>query len=549
MKFLRVKNVLVAAALGWAALGCDSDEDAPVADFKLSVVVDWNEAMLTAVRNGPARPVVIARSLFVVHNAMYDAWAAYDAAAVGVHWPSDLRRPSAEHTDSNKRRAVSFAAYRALLDQFPAYEQNTGAFTNLLNTLGYDAAGLTIEDTTTPEGVARIAAQAVLDFRQTDGANEANNYAPITSSLYPEAYVPVNSADPTSDRAPGGANFNPNHWQPLRVSNGKLVDEAGNPTFDNNDPSTYTDQAFLAPHWGSVTPFAITDLQALRAEFFPAPPLAGSAAVYVDALGNEMTNDQAYNMQVDEILTISGSLTDRQKVIAEYWADGPRSETPPGHWHALAQGISYRDKHSIDEDVRMYFALGAAVLDAAIAVWDGKRVYDYVRPVSAIRHKYFSQSVSAWGGPNQGTQTISGSQWRPYQALTFVTPPFAEYTSGHSAFSAAAAAVLTSFTGSDRFYDSENPVELPFEDFNGDGLADVLGQHIVGVGGNAFEDSPSEVVVLKWNTFKEAADEAGVSRRYGGIHFQDGDLRSRTAGDAIGNAAFAQARSYWEGQP
>jgi hypothetical protein len=259
-----------------------------------------------------------------------------------------------------------------------------------------------------------------------------------------------------------------------------------------------------------------------------------------------MTNDEAYQMQVDEILHISAALTDEQKVIAEYWADGPRSETPPGHWNALAHGISYRDHHTLDDDVKLFFALNSALFDGSIAAWEAKRAYDCVRPISAIQHKYAGQMVEAWGGPDQGTQLIPAENWLPYQSLTFVTPPFAEYVSGHSTFSAAAAEVLTRFTGSNQFYDGTTV--LFNEDFNRDGVPDLLGQHITPKGGNTFENSPTQPVVLQWETFQEAADEAGMSRRYGGIHFQDGDLQGRQMGTKIGGQAYELAERYWAGQ-
>src|SRR5690606_760696 len=181
-----------------------------------------------------------------------------------------------------------------------------------------------------------------------------------------------------------------------------------------------------------------------------------------------------------------------------------------------------------DDDVKLFFALNGALFDAGIAAWDSKRAYDCVRPVTAIRYKYRGQMIQAWAGPDQGVQWILGETWRPYQDPTFVTPAFPEFVSGHSSFSAAAATVLTSFTGSSRFYDGKTV--LYNEDFNRDGLPDLLGQHIIPVGGNMFEHSPSTIVVLQWETFQEAADEAGMSRRYGGIHFQDGDLRGRELG-------------------
>ncbi len=342
---------------------------------------------------------------------------------------------------------------------------------------------------------------------------------------------------------PGGPDFDPSRWQPLRIATGKVTDAHGNPIIDLADPDSYSQQTFLTPHWGAVRPFALRSGDQFRP---PPPPKAGSPAPYVDALGRHMTNDQAYHAQLDEIVKISANLTDEQKVIAEYWADGPRSETPPGHWNALAHGISTRDHHTIDDDVKLYWALNGALFDASIAAWDAKRAYDCIRPVSAIRHKYAGQMVVAWGGPNRGTQLIRGEEWRPYQEPTFVTPAFPEFVSGHSAFSAAAAAVLTTFTGSSQFYDGETV--LHHVDRNKDGLSDLLGQHVVPAGGNRLERSPSAVVVLQWETFQEAADEAGMSRRYGGIHFQDGDLWGRRIGRNIGAQALALATHYWTGK-
>lgn len=245
------------------------------------------------------------------------------------------------------------------------------------------------------------------------------------------------------------------------------------------------------------------------------------------------------------MLDISANLTDQQKVIAEFWADGPRSESPPGHWQAIAHGISFRDQNSLDDDVKLYFALTGAVFDSSIAVWGYKRQFDSIRPVSAIRHRYFGQMISAWGGPNLGTQTIMGEDFEPYQDPTFVTPPFGEYPSGHSCFSAASAEILKEFTGSDTYYDGSTI--LFDEDFNNDGLPDFLGQQIVGVGKNRFESSPSTTITLTWATFSDAADEAGISRLYGGIHFVEGDRDSRALGRLIGAQAFATAQEFWTG--
>ena len=508
----------------------------PVPAHRPSRVVTWNKAMLAAVRNGPPRPTVIARSLFMAHQAMYDAWALYDPAATPMTLDASLRRPKRERTTANKAAAVSQAAYQTLVELFPDYEQKTQAFSTLLGELGYTA--LRGPEAGTPAGIGYAAAQAVLAARETDGSNAEHNYADRISAAFPELYAAVNSADPAAPKAIGGPAFDPNRWQPLRVPTGTLKDADGLPIV-GDDPASYKDQFFLTPHWGAVRPFAVASGDQFRP---PAPPQAGSDAPYIDGRGKRMTNDQAYQRQVDEILATSAGLTDKQKVIAEYWADGPRSETPPGHWNLLAHGISARDRHGLDEDIKLYWALNGALVDAGIAAWDAKRAYDFVRPVSAIRHKYAGQMVRAWGGPNRGAQWIPGEAWQPYQDPAFVTPPFSEYVSGHSTYSTAAAAVLTAFTGSARFYDGKTT--LP----NADGAPTLLGQHVMEAGANRFEQSPSADVTLRWRTFQEAAAEAGLSRRYGGIHFQDGDLRGREMGRRIGAQAFRLAERYWTGK-
>ena len=507
-----------------------------------SAVALWNEVALAAVRNSGARPTVTARSLFLLHLAMYDAWAIYDDTAHPVVTQFEARRPAAERTEANKTAAVSQAAYHMLMQLYPDYALDTNAYLQMMGVLGQEALPFSATpDLATPAGIGLYAAQQVTLARADDGANADNDYADVTSGIYPTLYKPVNSADPATGRTPGGANFDPNRWQPLRVPTGKLTDENGQPIY-SDDPSTYIEQKFLTPQWGAVEPFALSAGDQFRP---PPPPMAGSDAPYTDGLGQTTTNDEAYRQQVDALIQISADLSDYEKVLAEFWADGPRTESPPGHWNQLAQDVAYRDDHGLDEDVKMFFALNGALFDTSIAVWEAKRHYDFVRPQSAIRHRYFGQTVVAWGGPNQGAQQIPGELWRPYQALTFVTPPFAEYVSGHSSFSFASADVLTRFTGSPQFYD--DTIVLP-HDLDRDGVPDRVGQFVAVVGSTGFEVGPTEIVALRWPTFQDAAREAALSRRYGGIHIQDGDLRGREVGQQVGELAYATAEAYWTGE-
>ncbi len=488
-----------------------------------SLVAQWNEMLLEAIRSSGAKPTETTYQLYLTSAAVYDAWAAYDPAAYGQY--SQLDRPAAEHDMAHKAAAVSYAAYAMLSHFFPARQAEFDAF---MDQLGYDIS-VTGTDPSTGAGLGNLAAQNVLAARAGDGSNAENGYADTTG------YVPVNSADPDDPNAPGGPDFDPNAWQPLRVPTGTVVDENGVPIVDPNDPASYEDQIALTPHWGGVDPFALTSGDQFRPE---APPELGNFNVYVDGAGNVTTYDQAWRDQFTEVMQASADLTTEHKVIAEFWADGPRTESPPGHWNQIAQDIALREGHGIDEDAKLFFAVNAAVFDAGIATWEAKFHYDFIRPQSAIRDLYFGQEVQAWGGPNMGTQTILGQEWQPYQNVTFVTPPFPEFVSGHSAFSMAAARTIAAFVGSDAFYDGTTLGNYDLDNVPG---VDLLGQYVASE--LAFEDwQDTEPVVLQWETLTEAAEEAGISRIYGGIHIQDGNLRSLDLGEQVA----AQAQMYWQ---
>ncbi len=237
----------------------------------------------------------------------------------------------------------------------------------------------------------------------------------------------------------------------------------------------------------------------------------------------------------------------------------------------------------LEWDVKVYFALNAAVHDVAVAVWGCKRHYDYIRPISSLRHmglkgqstdsggasfhthglpliddlievatssslssggKHFGAPnaqvgdilANVWGGepadPNTqftGRKWIRAIDWLPYQRDTFVTPAFAGYVSGHSGFSRAAAEVLTRITGSEYFPGGMGTFTAPKDQFL------------------QFELGPSVDVVLQWATYYDAADEAGISRLYGGIHVPADDGPGRIIGSQCGIAAWDLAEKYFDG--
>jgi hypothetical protein len=460
---IRIVVLAIATLTVWSAVEAADD----------NVVLKWNAALLRAVRAVRPSPPVVARALAIAHTCMYDAWAPYDPVAVGTGHGAGLRQPPSEWTEENKAVAISYAAHRALTDLFPS---ESAAFKQLMVDLGLDPDDLSV-DPISPAGVGNAACAAVLEWRHHDGANQlgdVNNGTPYSDYT---GYAPINTPDQVID---------PNRWQPLRTASGQP-------------------QSFATPHWRYVTPFALSAPD----QFRPRPPV--------------LFPHPGYAREVEEAISLSAGLTDRQKMITEYWADGPASETPPGHWNLFAQFVSRRDHHALDEDVKLFFVLGNALLDVSIAVWDCKVAFDYVRPVTAVRFLMGGQLIEAWAGPFQGTQPIAAEAFRSY----IPTPPFAEYTSGHSAFSAASARVLQIITGS--------PLLNATTTFT--------------PGSSTIEPgwTPAAEVTLTWRTFGDAADEAGMSRRYGGIHFRQADLESRRMGRQIGERVWHKAQEYFRG--
>jgi len=362
-------------------------------------------------------------------------------------------------------------------------------------------------------------------------------------------------------------------------------------------------QGFIGPHWGNVKGFALPRPAGGGLPIDPGPPPTDGAyeqaAVEVirysslldpddgqildigpgarggNALGTNDGHGHAQNPVTGAPYAPNPvAQGDFARTLAEFWADGPKSETPPGHWNAIANEVS--DAAALDQgiqdrtewDVKLYFALNGAVHDAAVAAWGAKGHYDSARPISMIRHlgeegelpivpglvevvtrpssapgerhahlrdHAGEIAIRAWRGnpddpatQHSGVGWIRAVDWLPYQLPTFVTPAFAGYVSGHSTFSRAAAEVLTAFTGSPYF--PAGMLELP-----------------VHVGELKHEQGPSQDLTLQWATYFDAADDAGISRLYMGIHISPDDFQGRRMGSTCGKDAWALAQRYFDG--
>ncbi len=573
-----------------------------------SVARVWDDQLLELIRQVVPAPTVHARNLFQVSAAMWDAWAAFDAKADGYFIKE---KHDAGDVAAAREAAISFAAYRILLWRYGTVSDLASAAEQLdgtMRSLCYRTDVTTI-DGDSPAALGNRIAAAVLEFGRTDGAHEEERYRD-------PAYTPVN--DPLEVAQPGTVMRDPNRWQPLSLA--KQVSQ-------NDVPIPGSVQSFIGPSWGHVTSFALPASETGTPIDPGPPPRLGDPATdqafkdeAVEVIRRSSQLDATDDVTIDISPGVFGDNTlgtndgdghevnpatgepyapnvvlraDFARALAEYWADGPKSETPPGHWNVIANqvsdapGFEFRiggDGPALDRlewDVKLYLALNGSLHDAAIATWGVKGFYDSARPISMIRYmggkgqssdrtgpaydpeglplvdglvEVVTQNSSApgqrhaeladhlgeiairtWRGfpEDPKTQTsgvgwIRAVDWVPYQRSTFVTPAFAGYPSGHSTFSRAAAEVMTAFTGS------------PF--FPG-GLAAWTAKR----GDLLHEEGPTRDVTIQWATYYDAADLAGISRLYMGIHIPSDDIEGRKVGSICGEDAIALALKFFDG--
>lgn len=467
-----------------------------------SAAYEWLDVALEATareheRVAP-RPTVGSRMLAIIVTCMYDAWAAYDEKAVGTRLGGKLRRPPAEHTESNKAKAVGQSTYRALMYLFPEDGDWIKAQVR--------ARGLDPEDNSTdpatPQGVGNVAAAAVIEYRRHDGANQHGDEVGSGGKPYSDYtfYKPANPWDKIID---------PDCWQPIQFEDGK-----GGKTMPG----------FLTPHWYRVKPFALQRSD----QFRPGPP---------PKVGSEQLRKE-----VDEVIAFNSSLTLEQKAIVEFMRDGPRSTGQSGHWLRFAQAVSRRDKYDIDKDVKLFFAVGNVAFDAFIAAWEAKRYYDSSRPWTLVRYYYRDKDVRGWGGVGKGVVTLKAADWHPYSPLNFITPPFPGYISGHSTVSAASAKMLELFTGSDYFGATET---RHAGELTEPGISCEVKQMSDGRAAGAI--SGDGTVTLKLPTFTATAEMAGISRVMGGYHIQADNVAGLDVGRKVALYVWPHVQAYFDG--
>ena len=612
-----------------------------------SVAHEWSENLLEAIRNDFARPTVHARNLYHCSLAMYEIWSIYDTTNIseqilagrnldGVFCPL-LEFPIDGDLQANKEEAISYAVYRIMRYRFLGSPGELAIYNLIDNWMfghGYDILKITTDYTTgEPAALGNHIAQCIIEYGASDNSNEENDYENQYYEPQNPALVMAFSGNETIEDL--------NHWQPLSLN--VFIDQSGNVIPFNTPP-------FLSPEWGSVFPFAlkeedltihnrdgndywvyhdpglppiidITDNSAMSREYKWGMALVSKWSSHLDkddptmwdispaSLGNIQSYPTTIEGLRDFYDPINGGDAsvgrdvnpktgmpyepqmvkrgDYGRILAEFWADGPDSETPPGHWFTILNEIKDHPEYDkrfngvgvemeeLEYDVKAYLILAGAMHDCAISAWGIKGYYDYIRPVSAIRAlAELGQSSSdtlpnfhtggielevgfielvgaddelvgengehenkikvyAWRGPDYisnasideaGVGWILAEDWWPYQRPSFVTPNFAGYISGHSTFSRAAAEVLTNLTGDEYFPGGVGVFQAPMNDFL------------------VFEQGPSQNIELQWATYRDASDQCSLSRIWGGIHPPADDIPGRLIGIEIGTDAFLYAK-------
>ena len=443
---------------------------------KNNLAYKWGDIAMTCTANDTEkfkpRPTVTSRYLGLIWTAVFDAWSRYNGKATPVYLKNVARRPVSERTLKNKEVAVSYAAYRTMMEYF--FSDSVMLKKTMLD-MGFDPDNKSL-DPKTAIGIGNLAAKTVIENRYNDGSNQLGNMPgsdgkPISDYT---GYHPVNTADTLNDLK---------RWQPKYFSDG----QGGKFAPD-----------CLTPHWNKVKPLLLNSAN----EFRPAPP---------PALGSKKLNNE-----IKQVVEMQANLTNEQKTLVEFMRDGPKSVQQAGHWFMFAQNVSVRDKHTLDDDVKMFFLVEAAAMDAFIACWDAKMFYDFARPYSLVHDYYQNQIIKIWGGPGKGMIQAKGQEWRPYSPDTFLCPAFPSYVSGHSTVSGACSKALRLYTGSDFF-----------------------GEEVKRVAGALTEpDNIGDTVTLKFPTFTQTANMAGISRVLGGYHIQSDNIEGLKLGRNVAAAVW-----------
>ena len=479
-----------------------------------SLVLQWNESLQFWLARANLAPTTTSRFLYYFHLWIYQIylWLQPSKHTILPSWMQSYLWVSLPYT-SPLMDPVFYAGYLYLQSALPSNSMTLQELQDLWNTSHTSSSfllssplALWIESIT----------QSFFYKTQEDGSQSSTN------DTFPSPYIP-----PVSP-----AN---GEWRPIRVPNGTFTNSWNIPWVNDSDPTTYSTQSFATPQWGGVKGY---EWHRTNGENYPS---------FVQSVLNvylpEIQDPDKLNNQMNQVLNMQETMNTRDQAIAEFWEDGSQTAKPCGKWNWLVRAYSRASGYTEVQNLEVLFGLNACMANAFIIAWDIKRTYLGERPVSYLRRELTSM-FSGWRGKTMGIGTIDPTQpnesFLPYQEPTFVTPPFPGFISGHSTISSAAATFLTMYTKNENM--SKLQIQIVAQDRTvKQGTMTTFGRFIFEKQQLQYANGTTDVILM-WPTWKDAADEAGMSRLKGGIHI----LADHQAAVEIGEWIAQQTYSYFK---
>ncbi len=458
-------------------------------------VSDWIELVLTKVAQNGIGPTYTTRWLLITANTIYNSYQFITLNKTPLdsqYWTSTAK--GIISTDKNYiasfvDRACQYAV-PIIIRTYMNVSLSDAEIAAIVN-----SHSLTVTNTTSLNQLKPLIS-AYLAARDNDNWKNTNTFIGTLPNGSAVIYGD-NSVNQDLRTLP-----QPNKWTPLSING--------------------VTKNYYTPEWGTVNKGVVSD-----AEFQD----------LLDKTNVLYPSDTYYEKEMKDVFTITNNLTDDQKMMAEFWAGGPGTVTPPGMFVVFLDIYIRSNMINVVDEIRFYAILSSGLYQASITSWRLKRDHMQARPVQKVRQYQYDQPID-----EKWNDKVLGQYWLPYQQIDFVTPPFPDFVSGHSTFGCTSAKLFS-------YMFQNNLIQLKIPVIN-DAITALLSPVLAQSGvinfamNNLFllpdtslieNDIPISAIVFNWSTWNEMGQSCGISRVYGGIHVQSSNVAGQYLGSMIGD--------------
>lgn len=477
--------------------------------LKTGVISDWILASLKTVASNNIPPTIASRFYFLCGVIIYDAlrvihssWTLVDLMKDIGSFPYTL--PSSDY-DAWTEVALYDGFYELYkfinlpIDELDIVSRNHASQYRKIYRM------ILSQNITTIRQDWKQRVLSYLHLRAKDNSQTASTFSP--SSDVPNSGFSI-STDMTTALSQDLTTLpQPDLWCPIEI-------------VDNGKTNV---QKYLTPQWGEVIGILSESdksrfVSRISSTFFP--------------------SDQVEHQETLKLLEICENLDVKQKLSAEFWAGGPGTFTPPGFWIYFARCCVLTKNLDTAQEAQLFYRMTASLFQVGILAWELKRRHLQRRPIQAIRQLRPEKNVLLYDGTS-----VSNKRWIPFQESSFVSPPFPDFVSGHSSFSAVGARVLTEFFGTNVIPTSKqlDTTDMKFLSpllVQMDPMCNLCSLTIYPRRSMIETTIPETGVTLSWHTWDDMADDAGRSRIYGGIHYESSNQGGLALGRNLYNLLF-----------